>query len=63
MCVATAIPWHLLTVDSQYDPNASLNFSEEVSQISGEKSSADLEQFRKGFKPLHQTTEKLMYFS
>ena len=52
-----------LTVHSQYDPNASLNFSEDVSQISGGNASTNLEQFREGFKPLHSTTEKLMYFS
>jgi len=48
---------------NHYDPNASLNFSEDVSQISGGNASTNLEQFREGFKPLHSTTEKLMYFS
>lgn len=56
-----AIP--ILTSVHQYDPNTSLKFSEEVSQISGSGAAASLDQFRTGFKPLHKETEKVMYFS
>ncbi|KAF8313410.1 Piwi-domain-containing protein [Clavulina sp. PMI_390] len=50
---------------NHYDPNASgmYRFSDDMSQFSGGRPQASLDDFRSGFKPLHPTTERLMYFS
>jgi len=48
---------------NHYDPKASLEFSDSVSQVSGPQALSSLEAFRKQFKPLHANTQLTMYFS
>ncbi|KAF8335043.1 argonaute-like protein [Cantharellus anzutake] len=48
---------------NHYDPKASLEFSDSVSQVSGPQATTSLEAFRKQFKPLHANTQLAMYFS
>jgi len=48
---------------NHYDPKASLEFSDSISQVSGPQPLNTLEAFQKQFKPLHANTQLTMYFS
>ncbi|KAF7351067.1 Argonaute-like protein [Mycena sanguinolenta] len=48
---------------NHYDPQGTVDFSDSATQVDEGQAASSLEQFRRGFKPLHQSQSTLMYFS
>ncbi|KAF8195816.1 argonaute-like protein [Mycena galopus ATCC 62051] len=48
---------------NHYDPQGTVDFSDSATQVDEGQAASSLEQFKRGFKPLHTSQSTLMYFS